>query len=148
MARPLFETTLDMGIERKVANAYAAHYHLRPVKRPPQSPYDYDMLSPISDRVISRVEIKGRKPEYKALIENKGYMLSAKKFEALNNLHGDIPVGLVVVFMDSPDIHVFYFSPHKVEGISSVMGGRTKKKRDDQDIEQVVYIPWDRFVTL
>jgi len=146
--RPIFETTLDMSIEREIALAYAAHYHLRPVKRPALAVYDYDMLSAISDRAIIRIEIKGRKPEYKGFIESGGYMLSAKKFDALKKLHGDVPVGLVVVFTNSPDMHVFYFSPHKVEDLKPVIGGRTRKKRDRQDIEHVVYIPWDRFVTI
>ena len=148
MTRPLFETTLDMGIERKVAHAYAKHYHLKPHKQPAQALYDYDMVSAISDRVIIRIEIKGRKPQYRNLIEQNGYMLSAKKFKALQLLHGEIPVALVVVFMGSPDMYSFSFSPHKVQDVSFAIGGRTKKKRDDRDVEEVAYIPWKHFVKL
>ena len=134
MTRPLFETTLDMGIERKVAHAYAKHYHLKPHKHWGVL-YDYDMVSAISDRVIIRIEIKGRKPQYRNLIEQNGYMLSAKKFKALQLLHGEIPVALVVVFMGSPDMFSFSFSPHKVQDVS-------------RDVEEVAYIPWKHFVKL
>lgn len=149
--RPLYETELDSSAEAEVANAYAKHYYFRPVKRKPQDYLDYDMLSAISDRVMMNIEIKVRKPQYKSLIEQKGYMLSAKKWKHLQRTNKETEsVALLVAFdyNDQYEIYILTFGRETYPEILPVMGGRTKKQRDAADIELVVYVPWKKFVHL
>ena len=146
--RPLYETESDSSAEAEVAEAYARHAYLRPVKRSPQDYLDYDMVSPLSDRVLVKVEIKVRKLQYKPLIEQKGYMLSAEKWKHLQRTNKEAALVVLVVAFDYEDhyeIHTLPFGRNTYPDILPVMGGRTKKQRDAADIEPVVYIPWDRF---
>jgi len=106
------------------------------------------MVSPLSDRVLVKVEIKVRKPQYKPLIEQKGYMLSAEKWKHLQRTNKEAALVVLVVafnYGDHYEIHTLPFGRNTYPDILPVMGGRTKKQRDAADIEPVVYVPWDRF---
>ena len=149
--RPLYETESDSSAEAEVAKAYAKHYHMRPVKRKPQDYLDYDILSAISDRVMVTIEIKVRKPQYKSLIEQKGYMLSAEKWKHLQRTNKQTGLAALVVAFDYNDryeIYTLIFGRKTYPEILPVMGGRTKKQRDAADIELVVYVPWQKFLHL
>tara|TARA_R110002020_G_scaffold23699_2_gene78741 strand:+ start:3058 stop:3534 length:477 start_codon:yes stop_codon:yes gene_type:complete len=146
--RPLYETESDSSAEAEVAKAYGEHVRMRPVKRSPQDYLDYDMVSLLSDRVLVNIEIKVRKPQYKSLIEQKGYMLSAEKWKHIQRTNKETGLAVLVVAFDYEDHYEIYtlaFGRNTYPDILPVMGGRTKKQRDAADIEPVVYIPWDRF---
>ncbi len=145
LSRPLYETPADAVLEDKAAFAFANYYGLKPQKRPPQDFLDYNLVGPFSQRILVAVEIKIRKLEYKNLIEKGGYMLSAKKWESLQEENQKVGLAVLVVAFKGEGIYSLPFGQRDYNDIEPVMGGRTKKQRDEQDVEPVVYIPWDRF---
>lgn len=108
------------------------------------SPYDVVFSRGDGHRYLT-MELKCRSSGYRGLIEREGYMLSSRKWDGLMQYASTRPMALGVSF-NAGDDWLMRLVPSREP--RRLMRGRTVKKRDDYDVEEVVLIPWSWFTPL
>ena len=143
--RVKYESSANLVAEADVATRFAARYGLVAVKRAAMDHFDYDMMLP-SGELLAVVEIKCRSDRFLGMIESGGYMISANRYN--NQLRAELLKGGRVVLLVGIGGDIHFLSIGRTLPLRSVVGGRTRQTRDEYDVEEVVYIPWDWFTNL
>ena len=137
MARPMYETTLDIGREASVAEVLASAWSCAIHKLPRLYACDFAAMR---NKVVSAwLEIKVRNASYPT------YLISLHKW--IKGIELSEATGkpfLLVVSWPVNGERVVMFHPVTREPIRVVLGGR-KDRNDPDDIEPMVEIPVSRF---
>jgi len=141
--RQTWETKEDRGREAAFARRIGHALDCSPFLTKRHSPFDVVFYS-AGWRYLT-AELKYRDRRYRGLIEREGYMLSSRKWDGLMRYAIATPVALGVSFGTGDD-WLMRLPPSKEP--RRLMRGRTVRKRDSYDEEEVVLIPWPWFTPL
>ena len=136
--RPRYEKPIDVGFETEALDILMMSLGPR---------YTWDTAGKNSelDATVYRdgvfycdVEVKTRNPKFFSQAQHEGYVLSAQKWFRLLSMDARL-----LVYWKNEGVYAL--RPIAAPQISIRRGGRTVDTRDEWDIEDVVYIPWEYF---
>jgi hypothetical protein len=134
--RPLYESQSDRVNEKEVITKLETAMGHKFHKLPMDYRVDYSMTYPGYTTILGWCEIKCRNntsDKYPTL------MLSLKKFSEGLRL-SELTMQPFYIFIQYTD-KLMYYKANRNDNLIYMVGGRTVKTRDPQDIEPCVYIP-------
>lgn len=142
--RVTWESAGDRGREAAFALRIGSVLGCLPSLAVRHSPYDVVFSKGDGGQYLT-AELKCRSSGYRGLIEREGYMLSSRKWDGLMRHACTRSMALGVSFGTGDDWLMRLVPAREPRRL---MRGRTVKKRDDYDEEEVVLIPWSWFTPL
>lgn len=136
--RPRYETARDRQEERVIIEQFT---DLPAYKVPERYPFDFAIVE--DDHIVAAVEVKSRKIN----LETMGSLhISAAKLVNLSDYNSKLNLDCYLLVRAKDGLFSFEVTETALQSLSGtlIIGGR-KDRRDPQDMEPCLVVPFDRF---